>query len=248
MLTCPMCKKAVNEFKKNCHVVPRAWAKRTKINGQNIAMDFKNDEIAISQSDYSDDYWCADCEEASSKDDSYGAKVLLHGTEGSIREVKGTKINWKEVSAVDYQKLKKFLISIVIRDHLARGLRSKSQILSGAELAFLRSEYFGQHDDVFIIGYYVLDSEPLSKSLSPPVRTNGNDGANFQLFNYCFIIYFKRKSELDALSLKATGDMRLSIITTDQAGHLKAVADGYQKILDNPKNKKQLANIKKKYP
>jgi hypothetical protein len=243
-----MCKNSVIEFKKNCHILPRAWAKRTKLNGKNILMDFENNKIAVNQSDYTDSYWCADCEEASSKDDAYGAAVLIHGTKGSVREVRATKVSWKEISAVDYQKLKKFIISIVIRDHLARGLRKNTQIMSDTELELLREEYFGKHDDVFIVGFYILDSEPLSKVLAPPVRTRGNDGTNFQLFNYSFMVYFKRnKPELKPMALKATGEMLLPITTPDKIGNLKDVPDSYQKILDNPKNKKQLENIKKKY-
>jgi len=247
-MTCPMCKAVVAEFKKNCHVLPRAWAKRTKIDGRNIAMDFRNDEIAVNQSDYSDDYWCADCETVSAADDAYGAEVLLHGTQGVLKEIKGNKIDWKELSGVDYIKLKKFALSVAIRDHLARGLRKRSQILSTAEFDHLREEYLGKRDSAFIVGSYVRDSEPLSKALTPPVRTNGNDGVNFQLFNYCIMIYFKPKAELVAMSLQRSGEMRLPMITSDQAGNLKAVGEGYQRILDNPKNEKQLAKIKKKYP
>ena len=38
MIECPMCNNKVTEFKKNCHVLPRAFVKVTKIEGKNITL------------------------------------------------------------------------------------------------------------------------------------------------------------------------------------------------------------------
>lgn len=248
MRECPMCGRAVRHFKTNSHVLPRAWAKRTKRDGQNIQLDFVNHSIAINQEDYAGDYWCARCESDSSRDDAYGASVLLHGTAGKMTEVQGKKIAWKEISELDYFRFRKFVLSIAIRDHLARKSKSESVILSVEEFENLKRNYRGSQDTAAVFGQFIDGSDPLSQVVHRPVRSRSGNGINFQLFNFAlFIFLVPPEAQLESVILRPNGKMRLPIGTSNQAGNLKDIPAAYQKIVDEPKNQKNLDKIRKKY-
>lgn len=248
MIKCPMCDKNVIELKKNCHVLPRAWVKMTKKQkGRNILLDFKNSTIAVNQTDYMDDFWCETCESISAIDDGYGTNVLLKKNVGSISKITGKKINFVSISSIDYVKFKKFILSIAIRDHLARTIR-KETIITESEFILLKENYNNFEDKIKIYGHFIEDTEPLSHVLHRPVAASNKNGVNFQLFNFCFLIGFKNEVQFEPLSLKTEGSILLPIINPNQSGNLKEFDKEYEKIVTNPVNEKQISKINKKYP
>lgn len=244
-----MCENTVSEFKKNCHVVPRSFVKRTKgPDGRNILLDLNNNEISINQADYKDDYWCENCEKESAKDDSYGAEILIHKTIGKISDLQMPKADFKKISNVDYQKFKKFILSIAIRDHLARILNSQPTLMSQAIFIKLRDAYFAKTEDILIVGYYLKDGDPMASAVHPPTSSRNKDGVNFQLFNFNFLIYFSSSDQsLQRISLQHSGELLLIIRTREQTGTYKDLDKSYSKIVNDSKNEQQLNRIKEKY-
>lgn len=248
MVICPMCRNQVKKLKSNCHVIPRAFVKLTKREGRNVELDFKNNSISISQKDDAGDFWCESCEAESALLDGYAASVLLYRKEGHFKKLQLKTNVLIVVSGLNYTNLKKFVISIVIRDYLNKK-RSKMETLFSKEIfRKLKKEYFGHSDEMLIVGSFLSDNDIMSRTIFSPVRNKSKDGVNFQLLNFGLQLYFKTRGDVVGVALQRNGVMNMLEIGFEDHGSFANLDEAYYNIVSDKKNNVQLQRVRNKYP
>lgn len=246
-VVCPMCLKLVSEFKKNCHVIPRAFVKTTKFEGKNISIDFKSNSININQSDDMGNFWCVTCEEESALLDGYAASVLLHRTKATLNGHQGQTAIFQVFSGLDYWQFKKFIISIAIRDYLNKMEKKKETLFSKEIFRKLKKEFNEKSDEMLIVGNYLPDNDPMGRTIFSHVRNRSKDGINFQLINFSFQLYFVSRQDIKPAALSKAGVMYMLELSHQEHGSYEDLDKNYQKIINDQKNIKQVEKIRQKY-
>ena len=246
MTTCPMCGSNVPLLKSGCHVIPRAFLKRTKESGKNVRWDFRENRIAINQVDEKGDFWCGQCESTSAELDRYGADVLLHRTEGTWKTNRNSTrpIHW--LSDLDYRKFRSFVLSIPIRDHLLRKITGSDLVLTDACFSALREDYCHRTDSLGVICHFLAPEDPLSGNVFGPVATKTGNGTNFQLFNFSFMVCFEIDPSVRPLLLSPDGRIPLVELHHTELGAYSGLDESYSMIFDRQENQDSLARIRKK--
>lgn len=229
-------------------MIPRAFLKRLKQNGQNIQISVSAGTIKRAQVDRKGDYICAACEKKTAIDDGYGANTLIHKKGITTKPFNTTNCRFEVMEKLDYAKFKKFIISIVMRDHFCRKEYGIKPLLPPRKIIRLKNEYNNPaaKKTISIVANKLKLSDPLSKMVTDPVLSKKKDGISFQLFEYQILLYFDApKYNISAIELSLKGTLLMLVLNHQQTGALGTFGSNYKKIVNDPKNKKNLDKINK---
>ena len=249
MLKCPHCFKSVKVYKTNSHVIPRFFFKKIKIEGKFIKIAREENKINEYQTDLKGDYICDSCEQLFAVDDTYGAKIMIDGKGVTKTLFQGEKAEYLLIKGFDYEMFKKFLVSIVLRDHYYRKQYSEGAFLSEEELSLYQREYDSPSlEKLEICGYILPSDDPLSRNISPPVPSQDKKGVSFQLLGSNFLIYHQEsRFDISKIKMQKDGSIFFIVRTWEQTGNLKDFDKLYDELREDSRNAKELKKIDNKY-
>jgi hypothetical protein len=129
-MICPFCQIEVTKFHPNSHIIPE-WMYKNSYDEihRAISLDLDNLEKDLIQQGFRGSFICDECEKIFSKDDDYGSKLFANTYKNSpiknnlITNTLNHHINGEENlithwESFDFNKLQKFILSVLIRNHL----------------------------------------------------------------------------------------------------------------------------------
>jgi hypothetical protein len=196
METCPFCEKLVAQLKAGCHIVPK-WVHRLSFGKQSRTYDVDTDaqRMTIAQDGLKGAFWCEDCEKLFAQDDQYGSFIFQKRQSSKGPNVNTAPIqkadsdrgliNVINLKGVDFKKLQKFVLSVILREHMALAKKGKD-LLGDKHFKKMKGVYFDDInlDDLIypILINRVAPTEKLEKTVMQPYRGRNSTGANFQSF------------------------------------------------------------------
>lgn len=131
MITCPLCRNAVEAFHKRSHMVPE-WLYKDCYNQKHKMINVKLDRELVNkkQKGYYEDIICPKCEQESQLYDHYGSLILTTRAQRSpeykavVRKTyqksqNGMVCRYSHWENVDFQKFQRFVFACVLRAHLS---------------------------------------------------------------------------------------------------------------------------------
>jgi hypothetical protein len=257
LLKCPLCNSEVEQFKTNSHILPEwmykpLYAKTNPVRKIHL-LNIKTGEFSKNeQAGYRDDFICDDCEKMFAKDDDYACKVLTDNALSSKERKAVSKnrlylpmgkdhhefFNW---SGLDFKKLRKFVLSIILRTYLARNSEG-SLLLSDSEYLKIRSIYYDETnlDDFEIpILLTLLSEEDDKQHLMFPYVSNNNNCKICSFFGSGFLFDvivdknpdFTDPENLYGLRLKSDGSLNAILVPLKNTAYFNDYKNAIYKIL-----------------
>lgn len=236
MQACPFCERQVPKLKAGSHIVPK-WVHRLSFGKQSRTYNVDTDaqEMRIAQDGIKGAYWCEDCEKLFATDDQHASFIFQKKRSYKGPNVNTATIKWAntdkgrirviDLQGVDFKKLQKFILSVVLREHMALAQKGKD-LLGSKHFKRMKDVYFDDSnlDDLVypILINRVSPSDKLAETLMQPYRGRNSTGANLQSFmggGYQFHVMVQNHGapkEETNFRLKADGKAIIPIIEIAQ--------------------------------
>lgn len=200
MVICPFCNSSIESYKTNSHVIPKSFIKPLKKSGEVAYIGIIDGLLEKRQDGIKGDFICSKCEDMFSIDDSYGSVILLNTSPSSKwrstvieKRIPSLRLTFHEISGFDFEKLKKFALSIVLRDHCHRIISKNTTLMNDSTFNLMRSTYHSSpmdHSKFKIVIHKLEDlTSQLSFTLSMPTTSTFGDAITFTCGGYAFMVY-----------------------------------------------------------
>ena len=196
-LKCPFCEKIVEKLHPNSHILPR-WLFRLSSSRKEkyFGAELGPDKINIIQSGFKGSFICQDCEKNFGEDDRYASLIFgeknLKSKEENVADAKLKFLeherglaNCYSFERLNFKKLQRFVLGVVMRGHMAR-LKDGKGFLGEkhfVEMKKIYSDILGLDDKTYpILIYKVYSGDKYKETGFLPVRGRNSKGTNYASF------------------------------------------------------------------
>lgn len=240
-MTCYFCGSQVQNYKSNSHVIPKSFIKPAKMKAGYLAYLGVLDGITKKVQDgVKGDFICSNCEDEFTKDDTYGSLVLMGASPQSavykdlvFERFQHIKMSFLRISNFNFQKLKKFVLSILLRDYCMRKVNGAPALMDEVTYKSMKSHYDElssiSENRIFKIVIHRLEdvSSGFSYTVAMPVLSQLGDSLTFTCGGYAFMVYLGQPSDrqmsafVDSFGLQEPGTICMPVTDFTLLGTFK---------------------------
>lgn len=211
MVQCPFCEKTVQKYKSNSHIIPKAFIKPAKRSGTLAYIGVVDGLLEKLQDGVKEDFICDECENSFSNDDSYGAVILMNTSPSSPlrngvseKKIPQLRLSFYEITGFNFTKLKKFVLSIILRDHCMKIVLGSSRLMNDQNFSDMRADYNlpTASNERFKVVIHKVENmlSQLAFTVSMPTMSNDRDAITFTCGGFAFMVYINAPQDAAMLS------------------------------------------------